>query len=209
MRPFTVVSGVALPFYQANVDTDAIIPSRAIREVSKQGLGRFLFANLRYLPGDEIVHPDFVLNRPEYAEACILIGGSNFGCGSSREHAVWALADYGFRAIIAPGFGAIFFRNCINNGLLPAQVTEAQAQELAEGARKEPIKYQLTVNLKTQEIALPSKKVIPFSIDADAQQQLLRGADPIDMTLETVGEDILAFEQKDRKNRPWLHSNPE
>jgi len=205
MQAFTSVRGIAVPFYQANIDTDVIIPSRAIREVSKLGLGRFLFANLRYLSGDEIVNPEFILNKPEYEKACILVGGANFGCGSSREHAVWALVDYGFRALVASSFGSIFQRNCINNGLLPAQVAEAQASVLADQVRDNPLRYQITVDLETQLITSPSGKAIPFSIPADARQQLLQGADPIDMTLKAIGEKILAFRKKDRNNRPWLH----
>ena len=205
MKPLNRIKGVALPFYRAHVDTDMIIPSRAIREVSRLGLGRSLFANLRYLPGDTALNPDFILNRPEYEQSCILIGGYNFGCGSSREHAVWALADYGFRALIAPSFGVIFWRNCINNGLLPAQVSEACAAQLAEQVAQSPLECPLEVDLETQQITSPIGAPVAFTIEASAKHQLLHGLDPVDLTLETIGDDILAFEQKDRKNRPWLH----
>ena len=207
MQPFNSITGVALPFYRANIDTDVIIPSRAIREVSRAGLGRSLFANLRYLPGDLELKPDFILNQPEYRESCILIAGQNFGCGSSREHAVWALLDYGFRVLIAPSFGAIFHRNCINNGLLPIQLQEADVARLAEQAEADPAQYRLEVVLASQTVVSTSGETFSFSIEADAKQQLLRGLDPIDLTLESIKDDLLAFEKKDRKNRPWLHNH--
>lgn len=204
MEPVKSVSGIALPLYQANIDTDMIIPSRMIKDLSRGGAS--LFANLRYLP-DGSVNQDFILSRPEYEEACILIAGNNFGCGSSREQAVWALMDYGIRALIAPGFGDIFQRNCIANGLLPVQISEGEAEALADFAGQNPIRHQLEINLETESIRLlgTMNKPIPFSMDADDRERLLRGLDPVDLTLESIGNEIAAFEARDETQRPWLH----
>ena len=155
MRSFTVHEGVAAPLVRANIDTDAIIPSREMKRVSKEGLGEGLFANWRYSdPAKRIEDPDFILNREGYREATILIAGDNFGCGSSREHAVWALVDYGFRAIIAPSFGSIFYGNCVRNGILPIRIESEVVEQLATDTATRP--ESLVVDLPRQTVSTPA-----------------------------------------------------
>lgn len=210
MRAFTRLQAVALPMFTPNVDTDAIIPSRCIKSTSKEGLGPGLFANQRYLPGDLEPNPDFVLNRPEYSGAAILIGGANFGCGSSREQAVWALAEHGFRALIAPSYGGIFARNCLHNGLLPVVLPQERVAELAAWVAQDPQRHQLDVDLQALQVrrckAGQEGEALAFALDEDARQMLLQGLDAVGLTLQGVGSDIEAFERRDRQLRPWLHS---
>lgn len=203
MEPFTTLTSVAVPLPRDNVDTDAIIPSREMRTVSKQGLAAGLFAGWRYTAiGGREPNPDFVLNDPAYAGARILLTGANFGCGSSREHAVWALAEYGFRAIVAPSFNPIFRGNCINNGVVPAIVEPEALARLAADLRDAPDAV-LTVDLEHRTIRSP-RADYPFDIDDEARQALIAGADPIDSTL-ALGATIEAFVAADRRHRPWAY----
>ncbi len=205
IEPFTVHTGVAAPMLQANIDTDAIIPSREMKLVSKQGLGEGLFAAWRYkLPGSREINPDFILNTPPYENTTILLGGPNFGCGSSREHAVWALAEYGIRAIIAPGFGSIFYNNCIGNGLLPVVLSEATIRRLAQAIEASPQQQQLRVDLQQQQVCTPQGDCFAFTIEKDARDMLLNGLDRIGATLQYQTQ-IDAFEKEDRKRRSWAY----
>jgi len=188
MTPFTVLHGVAAPLPLDNIDTDLIIPGRFLKTVTRSGLGEGLFDSLRR---DErgAACPDFVLNRPEFCGATILIAGENFGCGSSREHAPWALMDFGIRCVIAVSFGDIFFSNSVNCGLLPAQVgQEAIARLCTVAERGAP----LTIDLRTQRIAMDE---VPFYIPAAARDKLLTGQDQIDSSLHHLGE-IEAYEDR-------------
>ena len=205
LQPFTVHTGVAAPFLQSNIDTDAIIPSREMKLVSKHGLGEGLFAAWRYkLPGSRDPNPDFILNQPAYRNTSILLGGSNFGCGSSREHAVWALAEYGIRTIIAPGFGSIFYNNCISNGVLPVVLPEAAIQSLASACQADPQSEQITVDLKNLRVTSPDGSSFEFQIPANAQEMLLKGLDSIGATLQHEKQ-IDAFEEADRTTRNWAY----
>ncbi len=204
MRKFTVLRGVAAPLLRANIDTDAIIPSREMKLVSKKGLGVGLFAGWRYtVAGGREPNPDFVLNRPEYADATILLSGRNFGCGSSREHAVWALSEYGIRAVIAPSFGVIFHGNCERNGILPVVLPEAAVQAIAAAVAENPQRQQVAIDLEQQKVASPDGREFEFEIAPSSRQMLLEGLDQIGMTLGHL-DAIEAFERAFRKRRPWL-----
>ncbi|MXY51202.1 MAG: 3-isopropylmalate dehydratase small subunit [Gammaproteobacteria bacterium] len=203
MVPLTVHSGVAVPLLRANVDTDAIIPSREVRRVSRTGLGDGLFANWRYVDGQTgRPDPEFVLNRPERAGASILLGGPNFGCGSSREYAVWALAEFGIRVIVAPDFGPIFRKNCVANGLLPAGVPMAAVRELAAWSDRDPQHNRLTVDLVAARIKGAGEPV-PFDVSRAARIRLLRGLDDIAMT-DCRAAAIDAFEAERFAAEPWV-----
>ncbi|WML91525.1 3-isopropylmalate dehydratase small subunit [Thiothrix lacustris] len=210
MDKFTVHTGLVVPLDRSNVDTDAIIPKQYLKSIQRTGFGPTLFDDWRYLePGEpgmdhskRTPNPDFVLNFPRYAGASVLLARENFGCGSSREHAVWALTDYGIRAVIAPSYADIFFNNSFKNGLLPltlpAEVidqlfTEAQA---AEG-------YQLTVDLEKQQVVTPSSAAFAFSIDEFRKYCLLNGLDDIGLTLQHAA-DIKAYETQRKQAAPWL-----
>lgn len=205
MKPFTQHIGVAAPLLRRNIDTDAIIPSREMKRVSKQGLGEGLFAGWRYtLPGGRERNKAFVLNRPEYAGTSILLAGDNFGCGSSREHAVWALAEFGIRAIIASGFGAIFHTNCIRNGLLPVRLAEADVAALAELVERDPQGNRIEVDLRKCRLKCGDLER-EFAIDAGAREMLLNGLDPIAMTLQQA-DVIDAFERARRRRHSWAYA---
>ncbi|MET0249915.1 MAG: 3-isopropylmalate dehydratase small subunit [Sphingobium sp.] len=194
MTPFTTLRSLAVPLIRDNVDTDAIIPSREMKSVAKQGLADGLFAGWRYTAiGGREPDPGFVLNDPRYAGASILLGGVNFGCGSSREHAAWALAEYGFRAIVAPSFNPIFRGNCIRNGMLPIE---------ADPARLAAVEGPLTIDLEAQTIVAADGSATGFEIEPEAKLMLLKGLDPIDLTLERRDE-IAAFRTRDRAAHPW------
>lgn len=197
MSGFRVHTGIAAPLRRDNIDTDQIIPSREMKTVSKLGLGEGLFAGQRYVaPGSREENPDFILNRSAFKGASILLSGKNFGCGSSREHAVWALKDYGIRAVIAESFGEIFFNNCLRNGILPLPLTGAQIDSL-EG--KNPV----TIDLPAQHISV-GKISLNFAIDHAVKDGLIKGLDPIDITLESLA-DIDAFLARDKAARPWVY----
>lgn len=205
MTPFTVLTGRAAPLMRDNVDTDAIIPSREMRTVSKTGFADGLFAGWRYYSvGSRTADPAFVLNRPERQGVSVLITGDNFGCGSSREHAVWALAEFGFRAIVAPSFNPIFRANCVANGLLPVSINRAAVDRLAAMAEADP-SLLLTFDLPLQEIRVGEKLIEKFEIDPEARDILLSGLDPIARTLRSRDQ-ILAFIELDKRRRPWIYS---
>lgn len=203
MQPFTTLTAIAAPLMRDNIDTDAIIPSREIRSVAKTGLTEGLFAGWRYVTmGGRDPNPDFVLNDPRYAPAQTLVAGANFGCGSSREHAAWALAEYGFRAIIAPSFNPIFRNNCILNGMVPVILPAESVAEIAAGLTSgDPI---LTVDLTTCEIRRPDGGTWAFSIDPEAREVLLEGMDSIALTLK-LADRIYAMRDADRLARPWVY----
>ncbi|MDO8812839.1 MAG: 3-isopropylmalate dehydratase small subunit [Gallionella sp.] len=212
MQKFTLLDGLAMPLDRANVDTDAIIPKQFLKSIKRSGFGPNAFDEWRYLdhgePGMDnskrIPNPDFVLNQPRYQGAQILLARENFGCGSSREHAPWALEDYGFRAIIAPSFADIFFNNCFKNGLLPIRLDAEKMDALFKAVEATP-GYRLKVDLEQQSIAAPDGAVYPFEVEAFRKHCLLNGLDDIGLTLQHVGE-IAAFEAKHRAAQPWLYA---
>lgn len=204
MDKFERHTGVAAAMLRGNVDTDAIIPSREMKRVSKDGLGEGLFAGWRYLEqGGREPNPDFVLNQPAYEETSILLSGPNFGCGSSREHAVWALAEFGIRAIIAPGFGAIFANNCVRNGLLPLVLEDVLVSEIAAWTSEDPANNRVTIDLPDQEVRAAGR-VYAFGIDAGAKRMLVEGLDAIALT-RTRWHCIEAFHRARQGQRPWLY----
>lgn len=206
MEKFIEHTGVAAPILRTNIDTDAIIPSREMKLVSKHGLGEGLFAAWRYtLPGGRELNPDFILNQPDYANTSIILSGNNFGCGSSREHAAWALKEYGIRAIIAPSFGTIFHQNCILNGILPICLDEPAINQLAQNVEKSPQQQRITINLETQQINTFSNDLIyPFDIENSHRDMLLNGLDAIALTL-AMNKQIEHFEKIDKSQRPWAY----
>ena len=193
-RPFTTLTSVAAPMLEANIDTDIIIPSREMTSTGKTGLAAGLFAGRRYRPGSRDPDPDFVLNRPDYAGAAILLAGDNFGCGSSREHAVWALAEFGIRAVIAPGFSPIFAGNAVRGGVLPL-VLPADAIAALTG--------EVAIDLPAQKVTAGAHR-FDFVIDAEAKAMLTGGLDAIDLTLQST-EAIAAWQAADRLARPWVY----
>lgn len=205
MRAFTQHRGIAAPLLRINVDTDTIIPSREMRTVGKRGLADGLFAGWRYAaPGSRAPDPAFVLNRPEYAGASILLSGLNFGCGSSREHAVWALAEYGIRCVVAPSFGAIFQNNCIRNGLLPLVLDDASIRALAAQVEADPQRAQLDVDLAQNRLTAPDGQVFSFALEPASRTMLLEGLDAIGLTLRSQAL-IDAHIERDRALRPWAY----
>lgn len=205
MEKFITHTGVAAALLRSNVDTDAIIPSREMKTVSKTGLSGGLFAGWRYLDAaTRTPNPEFVLNRPEQRGTSILLSGLNFGCGSSREHAVWALQEYGIRAVIAPSFGAIFAGNCVRNGILPVVLVEAQIAELAESVAADPQQRPLSVDLEECTVTDASGRSYAFELAASQREMLLKGLDPISLTLESAAL-IDAFQTRDRVSRPWIY----
>jgi 3-isopropylmalate/(R)-2-methylmalate dehydratase small subunit len=199
------LTAVAAPLLRDNIDTDAIIPSREMKSTGKTGLSDGLFAGWRYTePGGRTRNPNFILNQPEYAGARIILGGSNFGSGSSREHAVWALSEYGIRAIVAPSFAPIFFGNCIRNGIVPAVVGEEGVFELAAAVSANPSANQVTVNVRAQLVCLPDGRRWTFPLEREAKSMLVEGLDGIDLTLKMSAE-IAAFQSRDRLERSWIY----
>jgi len=200
MEPFKTLEGVAAPLNMINVDTDMIIPKQYLKTIKRTGLGKGLFAELRY---DEkgVAHPDFVLHKPPYTQAQILITGENFGCGSSREHAPWALLDFGIRCIIAPSFADIFYNNCFKNGILPITLPQAEIDKLIDDASRGD-NARLTIDLEAQEIRGPDGGVIKFDVDPHRKRCLMEGLDDIGLTMEKA-DAIADFEGKSRTARPW------
>lgn len=198
-EPFTALTGVAAPLLLDNVDTDTIIPSREMRTTGRSGLKDGLFAPLRYIDADSRAEdPAFVLNQPPYRGAQILLGGANFGCGSSREHAVWALHEYGVRAVIAESFAPIFAGNCVRNGIVPAALPRTTVEQLAEAGGP------VTVDLHAMEVRTPIR-AFAFSLGEDDRQMLLHGLDAIDLTLQHRADLSVWFEQ-DMNARPWIYA---
>ncbi len=210
MQKYTTLTGIVAPLDRANVDTDLIIPKQFLKSIKRTGFGDNLFDELRYLDegylGQDIAkrpkNPDFVLNQARYTGATILLTRSNFGCGSSREHAPWALNEYGFRTIIAPSYADIFFNNSFKNGMLPVILTESEVDELfKECVANEG--YQLTVDLENQKVVSPNGREYHFEVDAFRKHCLLNGLDDIGLTLQD-SDSIRAFEEKARADRPWV-----
>ena len=193
MEPFTVHTGLVVPLDRPNIDTDQIIPKQFLKRIERDGFGQFLFFDWRYLP-DGTPDPAFEPNEARYGGASILVAGLNFGCGSSREHAVWALRNYGIRVVIASSFADIFYSNCFNNGLLPVTLADEHVEELAGRARRTP-GYRLTVDLKERVITDPAGLWLEFSLEEFRRYRLLNGLDDIGMTLEHEGE-IGAYERR-------------
>jgi 3-isopropylmalate/(R)-2-methylmalate dehydratase small subunit len=205
MEKFITLTAVAAPLMRVNIDTDVIIPSREMKGVTKTGLSVGMFANWRYSdPLKRVENPDFVLNREPTRHAKILLAGANFGCGSSREHAVWAMAEYGFRAVIAPSFGAIYYGNCVRNGILPVVLPDAAVNALAQWAEADPARHLVTVDLPSQTVSGPAGVSHSFEIAQADKEMLLEGLDPIGVTLKLESQ-IAAFEITDRQRRPWVY----
>jgi 3-isopropylmalate/(R)-2-methylmalate dehydratase small subunit len=210
MQKFTLLKGIVAPMDRANVDTDAIIPKQFLKSIRKTGFGPNLFDEWRYLdkgePGvsesDRKPNPDFVLNQPRYKGAKVLLARKNFGCGSSREHAPWAIDQYGFRCVIAPSFADIFFNNCFKNGLLPIVLPEAVVAQLFDEVAAFP-GYELTVDLERQVVVRPQGQEIPFEVQAFRKYCLLNGLDDIGLTLRHADK-IKAFEANRLATKPWL-----
>ncbi|MDQ7089679.1 MAG: 3-isopropylmalate dehydratase small subunit [Methylococcales bacterium] len=208
MRAFTTLTSIVMPLDRANIDTDAIIPKQFLKSIHRTGFGVFLFDEWRYLDRGEPdmdctnrpLNTDFVMNQPQYKEAHILLTRENFGCGSSREHAPWALDDHGFRVIIAPSFADIFYNNCFKNGILPIVLPSEQVERLFNEEKKG---YQLSVDLENQTLINPDNQVITFEIDPSRKERLLQGLDDIALTLQQA-DDIKAYEIQRAKRAPWL-----
>ena len=201
MDKFTTLTAVAAPLPLVNVDTDMIIPKQFLKTIQRSGLGQALFDEMRRTP-DGMDIPDFVLNKPAYRHAKILVAGANFGCGSSREHAPWALLDYGFKCIIAPSFADIFYGNCFKNGILPIALPQAEIDRLMDDAERGANAI-ISVDLEKQEIRGPDGGVIHFEIDPFRKQILLNGWDDIGLTLRD-GAAIDDYEAKAKLSKPWL-----
>jgi 3-isopropylmalate/(R)-2-methylmalate dehydratase small subunit len=211
MEKFTAVNGLVAPMDRANVDTDQIIPRQFLRSIKRTGFGPNLFDAWRYLdegwPGkpesERRPNPDFVLNQPRYTGASVLVARKNFGCGSSREHAAWALAEYGFRAVIAPSYADIFYENCCKNGLLPVVLAESEVDRLLDDVAAFP-GFRLVVDLEKQVVATPDgAKAMRFDIDAFRKYCLVNGLDEVGLTLRHADK-IRAFEEQRRREQPWL-----
>ena len=201
MDKFTTLEGVAAPLKIINVDTDMIIPKQYLKTIKRTGLGKGLFSEQRY-KDDGSENPDFVLNKPSYRKAKILVAGDNFGCGSSREHAPWALGDFCIRCIISTSFGDIFYNNCFKNGILPIRVSQDELDKLFDDADR-GANATMTIDLEKQEIRGPDGGSIKFEIDQFRKHCMLNGLDDIGLTMEK-GKSIDVFEAKEKAERPWL-----
>ena len=202
MDKFTRLTGVAAPLPMINVDTDMIIPKQFLKTIKRTGLGKSLFFDMRYDDaGAE--NPDFVLNRPAYRQAKILVAGENFGCGSSREHAPWALLDFGIRCVVAPSFADIFYNNCFKNGILPIALPKEEIDKLMDDAER-GANATLTIDLEKQEIMGPDGGCIRFEIDPFRKHCLLEGLDEIGLTLQKA-DSITSFEETQKSSQPWLY----
>ena len=212
MEKFTVHTGLVAPLDRENVDTDAIIPKQFLKSIKRTGFGPHLFDAWRYLdvgePGMDLtkrrLNPEFVLNQPRYQGASILLARRNFGCGSSREHAPWALQQDGFKAVIAPSFADIFFNNSFKNGFLPIVLSEAEVTQLFREAEAAP-GYRLTIDLAAQTVTTPSGQSMRFQVDASRRESLLNGWDEIGLTLLHAA-DIKAYEERRKRTEPWIFS---
>lgn len=212
MRAFTTVTAKVAPLDRPNVDTDAIIPKQYLKSIKRTGFGQYLFDDWRYLDQGDLdipvasrrPNPEFVLNQDAYRSAQILLSRENFGCGSSREHAVWALEDYGFRAVIAPSYADIFFNNSFKNGFLPIILKADEVQEIFESVAADAA-TSITIDLPAQEVRMPNGKIFKFEIDEFRKDCLVRGLDEIGLTLQN-SDDIRAYEAKRKASAPWLFS---
>lgn len=201
MEKFTKLTGVAAPMPVVNIDTDMIIPKNYLKTIKRTGLGKGLFADMRYL-ADGSENPDFVLNKPAYRHAKIIVAGDNFGCGSSREHAPWALADFGVRCVISTSFADIFYNNCFKNGILPIIVSPEDLEKLMDDAGRGANAI-ITVDLEKMEISGPDGGVLKFDLDEFRRHCLLNGLDDIGLTMRKAAS-IDAFEQRNAKEHPWV-----
>ncbi len=201
MEKFKELTGVAAPLPLINIDTDMIIPKQFLKTIKRTGLGVNLFDEMRYDDNGEEI-PDFVLNKPAYRNASILVTGDNFGCGSSREHAPWALMDFGIRCIIAPSFADIFYNNCFKNGILPINLPQEEVDKLMDDAER-GANAMVTINLEEQTISGPDGKTLSFDLDPFRKQCLLEGLDDIGLTLKHE-KSISSFEEKIQSQRPWV-----
>lgn len=214
MQAYNTQTGIVCPLDRSNVDTDQIIPKQFLKSIKRTGFGVNLFDDWRYLDegvpsinggqdqSKRPINPDFVLNKPRYQGATILLARNNFGCGSSREHAPWALSEYGFRTVIAPSFADIFYNNCFKNGMLPIVLPEEQVDELFEACFANE-GYELTADLERQVVVTPEGKELPFEVDEFRKHCLLNGLDDIGLTLQQE-DAIKAYEQKMQKKTPWI-----
>jgi 3-isopropylmalate/(R)-2-methylmalate dehydratase small subunit len=200
MEKFTTLEGVAAPLHIINVDTDMVIPKQYLKTIKRTGLGKGLFSELRY-KDDGAENPDFVLNKPAYRKAKILVAGDNFGCGSSREHAPWALMDFGIRCVISTSFGDIFYNNCFKNGVLPIRVSPQDLEKLFDDAER-GANATLSIDLEKQEIRGPDGGVVKFDIDPFRKHCMLNGLDDIGLTKQKTGK-IASYEEKAQASRPW------
>jgi 3-isopropylmalate/(R)-2-methylmalate dehydratase small subunit len=200
MDKFTQLRGTAAPMDMINVDTDMIIPKQYLKTIKRTGLGKHLFAEMRY-EADGSENPDFVLNKPQYRNAQVIVAEDNFGCGSSREHAPWALLDFGIKCVISTSFADIFYNNCFKNGILPIQVTHAQLRELMDDADKGSNAV-LEIDLENQTIGRPNGESVSFQIDAHRKHCLLNGLDDIGLTMKKADK-ISSFEEKRKAATPW------
>jgi len=202
MEKFTTLTGVAAPLDMINVDTDMIIPKQFLKTIKRTGLGKSLFFEMRF-DDDGNEKPDFVLNKPAYRKAQILVAGDNFGCGSSREHAPWALLDFGIRCVISTSFADIFYNNCFKNGILPIVVPKEDLDKLMDDARR-GANATLTVDLVRQEIRGPDGGRVAFEVDPFRKHCLLEGLDDIGLTLQKA-DAIESFEERQKRTQPWVH----
>ncbi|MES2294187.1 MAG: 3-isopropylmalate dehydratase small subunit [Pseudomonadota bacterium] len=201
MEPFKKLDGIAAPLNMINVDTDMIIPKQFLKTIRRTGLGKALFDEMRYR-ADGSENPDFVLNKPAYRKAQILVAGENFGCGSSREHAPWALLDFGIRCVIAPSFADIFYNNCFKNGILPIKLPQETVDKLMDDAMRGS-NARISVDLETLEIRGPDGGMVKFEVDEFRRQCLLNGWDDIGLTLRDE-EKISAYEKRHKQDAPWI-----
>lgn len=204
MQPFTILTGTVAPLNRSNVDTDQIIPKQYLKTIHRTGLKEGLFADWRQ-QGDGSPNPDFFMNQPRYQQAPILVTGENFGCGSSREHAPWALLDYGIRSIVAPSFADIFYNNCFQNGILPVVLERAEVQTLFDRVARAD-GYQVTIDLPRQLVCLPEGEEFAFAIDPFRKDSLLKGLDAIGITLQHEAA-IRGYEARRSQETPWLFQN--
>jgi len=202
MDKFTSLRGVAAPMPMINIDTDAIIPKQFLKTLTRKGLGKHLFTEMRYAD-DGSENPDFVLNKEPYRKASILVAGENFGCGSSREHAPWSLLDFGIRCVIAPSFADIFFNNCFKNGILPIVLPQEQIDELMEDAEKGANAI-VTVDLESQQITRPDGETIAFEVDSFRKHCLLNGLDDVGLTMQKAAT-VDTYENRQKAEQPWLY----
>ncbi len=202
MQKFDKLTAVAAPLPLVNIDTDMIIPKQFLKTIKRTGLGKNLFDEMRYTP-DGKEKPDFVLNKPAYRKAQILVAGANFGCGSSREHAPWALLDFGIRCVISTSFADIFYNNCFKNGILPIKVSQKDLDKLMDDAER-GANSTLSVDLEAQEIRGPDGGVVKFEMDPFRKKCLMEGLDDIGLTLQEKSA-IDAFEEKQKLSQPWLY----
>lgn len=213
MKPYTVEQGLAAPLDRANVDTDLIIPKQFLKSIKRTGFGANLFDELRYLDEGYLgldnskrpLNHEFVLNQPRYQGASVLLARQNFGCGSSREHAPWALEEYGFRTVIASSFADIFFNNCFKNGMLPVILPETVVDQLFSECEQQ-LGYQLTIDLPNQLVKTPSGQEFAFNVDEFRKHCLINGLDDIGLTLQD-GDSIKAFESHAQQARPWVFNS--